>query len=150
MMTARLPIEPLVKRCPRSGTLVDKAANLSYNGLEVDKSIPLTLMPRRHSPGDELGQTACLYPFPVGSIFTIWWSGDTSPPAAPYQPHRIAVAQGGPDEEGETRHAGFDGHAGDDGLVYTFTLRTDIPWVRHDPERGETEQVLDEGGILAP
>ena len=34
----------------------------------------------------------------------------------------------------------------DDGLVYTFTLRTDIPWVRHDPETEETEQVLDEGG----
>ncbi len=34
----------------------------------------------------------------------------------------------------------------DDGLVYTFTLRTDIPWVRHDPETGETEQVLDGAG----
>jgi len=34
----------------------------------------------------------------------------------------------------------------DDGLVYTFTLRTDIPWVRHDPETGETEQVLDGEG----
>jgi oligopeptide transport system substrate-binding protein len=34
----------------------------------------------------------------------------------------------------------------DDGLVYTFTLRTDIPWVRHDPETGETEQVLDDRG----
>jgi ABC-type oligopeptide transport system substrate-binding subunit len=34
----------------------------------------------------------------------------------------------------------------DDGLVYTFKLRTDIPWVQHDPETGETEQVLDEGG----
>ena len=34
----------------------------------------------------------------------------------------------------------------DDGLIYTFTLRTDIPWVRHDPQTGETEQVLDEGG----
>ncbi|MFN2182469.1 MAG: peptide ABC transporter substrate-binding protein [Anaerolineae bacterium] len=34
----------------------------------------------------------------------------------------------------------------DDGLVYTFTLRTDIPWVRHDPETGKTEQVLDDGG----
>jgi oligopeptide transport system substrate-binding protein len=33
----------------------------------------------------------------------------------------------------------------DDGLVYTFKLRTDIPWVRHDPETGETEQVLDAG-----
>ena len=34
----------------------------------------------------------------------------------------------------------------DDGLVYTFTLRTDIPWVLHDPETGETEQVLDGEG----
>jgi oligopeptide transport system substrate-binding protein len=34
----------------------------------------------------------------------------------------------------------------EDGLVYTFELRTDIPWVRHGPETGETEQVLDEGG----
>jgi ABC-type oligopeptide transport system substrate-binding subunit len=34
----------------------------------------------------------------------------------------------------------------DDGLVYTFKLRTDIPWVRHNPQTGETAQVLDEGG----
>ena len=34
----------------------------------------------------------------------------------------------------------------EDGLVYTFTLRTDIPWVQHDPQTGETEQVLDNGG----
>ena len=34
----------------------------------------------------------------------------------------------------------------DDGLVYTFKLRTDIPWVHHDPDTGETEQVLDEAG----
>ncbi len=34
----------------------------------------------------------------------------------------------------------------DDGLVYTFKLRTDIPWVRHDPDTGETRQVLDEAG----
>jgi len=33
-----------------------------------------------------------------------------------------------------------------DGLVYTFTLRTDIPWVHHDPQTGETRQALDEGG----
>jgi oligopeptide transport system substrate-binding protein len=34
----------------------------------------------------------------------------------------------------------------DDGLVYTFKLRTDIPWVHHDPETGETNQVVDEEG----
>jgi len=34
----------------------------------------------------------------------------------------------------------------DDGLVYTFKLRTDIPWVQHDVETGETRQELDEGG----
>jgi oligopeptide transport system substrate-binding protein len=34
----------------------------------------------------------------------------------------------------------------DDGLAYTFKLRTDIPWVRHDAETGETRQVLDSAG----
>ncbi|MFN2186957.1 MAG: hypothetical protein ACK2UU_23500, partial [Anaerolineae bacterium] len=34
----------------------------------------------------------------------------------------------------------------EDGLAYTFTLRTDIPWIQHDPETGETRQVLDERG----
>ena len=26
----------------------------------------------------------------------------------------------------------------DDGLIYTFNLRTDIPWVKHNPVTGET------------
>lgn len=30
-----------------------------------------------------------------------------------------------------------------DGLVYTFTLRTDIPWVKHDQMTGLTTQVVD-------
>jgi len=34
----------------------------------------------------------------------------------------------------------------EDGLAYTFKLRTDIPWVQHDPETGETRQVLDNDG----
>ncbi|MGD8473095.1 MAG: hypothetical protein PVH59_03165 [Anaerolineae bacterium] len=34
----------------------------------------------------------------------------------------------------------------EDGLAYTFTLRTDIPWVQHDAETGETRQILDERG----
>lgn len=36
--------------------------------------------------------------------------------------------------------------ASDDGLTYTFTIRTDIPWVYHNPATGETTQVLDEEG----
>ncbi|MCA9977629.1 MAG: hypothetical protein KC413_17840, partial [Anaerolineales bacterium] len=36
----------------------------------------------------------------------------------------------------------------DDGLVYTFHLRTDIPWVRHNPVTGETIQEVDEEGNL--
>jgi oligopeptide transport system substrate-binding protein len=42
--------------------------------------------------------------------------------------------------------AATDWQSSKDGLLYTFTLRTDIPWVRHDPETGETAQVLDENG----
>lgn len=34
----------------------------------------------------------------------------------------------------------------DDGLVYTFTLRTDIPWVNHNPETGEVKQEVNADG----
>ena len=34
----------------------------------------------------------------------------------------------------------------DDGLVYTFNLRTDIPWVKHNPVTGETTQEVDDDG----
>jgi len=34
----------------------------------------------------------------------------------------------------------------DDGLVYTFTLRTDIPWVKYNPETGEVKQEVDADG----
>ncbi len=39
-----------------------------------------------------------------------------------------------------------DWDVSDDGLVYTFHLRTDIPWVHHDPNTGETVQVTDGDG----
>ncbi len=34
----------------------------------------------------------------------------------------------------------------DDGLTYTFHLRTDIPWVKHNPVTGETTQEVDDEG----
>lgn len=34
----------------------------------------------------------------------------------------------------------------DDGMTYTFTIRTDIPWVKYDPETGEVTQEVDENG----
>ena len=34
----------------------------------------------------------------------------------------------------------------DDGLTYTFHLRTDIPWVKHNPVTGETIQEVDDEG----
>jgi oligopeptide transport system substrate-binding protein len=34
----------------------------------------------------------------------------------------------------------------DDGLVYSFDIRTDIPWVHHNPVTGETIQEVDENG----
>jgi oligopeptide transport system substrate-binding protein len=34
----------------------------------------------------------------------------------------------------------------EDGLLYTFHLRTDIPWVYHNPVTGETTQEVDEEG----
>jgi oligopeptide transport system substrate-binding protein len=34
----------------------------------------------------------------------------------------------------------------DDGLTYTFTIRTDIPWVKYNPVTGETTQEVDEEG----
>ena len=42
--------------------------------------------------------------------------------------------------------AATDWAISDDGLVYTFNLRTDIPWVYHNPVTGETTQVIDEEG----
>lgn len=33
-----------------------------------------------------------------------------------------------------------------DGLTYTFNLRTDIPWVKHNPVTGETTQEVDDEG----
>lgn len=35
---------------------------------------------------------------------------------------------------------------GDDGLIYMFHLRDDIPWVYHDPITGETHPVTDQNG----
>jgi len=34
----------------------------------------------------------------------------------------------------------------EDGLTYTFTIRTDIPWVKHNPETGEVKQEVDADG----
>ncbi|MGD8634648.1 MAG: ABC transporter substrate-binding protein, partial [Anaerolineales bacterium] len=34
----------------------------------------------------------------------------------------------------------------EDGLTYTFTIRTDIPWVNYNPVTGETSQEIDEEG----
>ena len=34
----------------------------------------------------------------------------------------------------------------EDGLVYTFNLRNDIPWVKHNPETGEVLQEVDADG----
>ncbi len=34
----------------------------------------------------------------------------------------------------------------DDGTVYTFDIRDDVPWVRYNADTGEVEQVLDEDG----
>jgi oligopeptide transport system substrate-binding protein len=34
-----------------------------------------------------------------------------------------------------------------DGLVYTFHIRTDIPWVRYDPRSGNVVQEIDDQGI---
>ncbi len=34
----------------------------------------------------------------------------------------------------------------DDGLTYTFHLRGDIPWVKHNPETGEVKQEVDADG----
>jgi oligopeptide transport system substrate-binding protein len=34
----------------------------------------------------------------------------------------------------------------EDGLVYTFSIRNDIPWVYHNPASGETTQEVDEEG----
>lgn len=39
-----------------------------------------------------------------------------------------------------------DWSVSDDGLVWTFNLRDDIPWVHYDPQSGETAQVTDADG----
>ncbi|MGA9531724.1 MAG: peptide ABC transporter substrate-binding protein [Anaerolineales bacterium] len=45
-----------------------------------------------------------------------------------------------------TPEAATDWTISDDGLTYTFTIRTDIPWVNHNPVTGETTQVTDADG----
>ena len=49
--------------------------------------------------------------------------------------------------------AATDWEISEDGLTYTFNLRTDIPWVYHNPVTGETTQanrpILDEEGNVA-
>lgn len=42
--------------------------------------------------------------------------------------------------------AATDWTISEDGLTYTFTIRTDIPWVRYNPATGEITQVVDEDG----
>lgn len=42
--------------------------------------------------------------------------------------------------------AATDWAISEDGLEYTFTIRTDIPWVKHNPVTGETTQEVDEEG----
>lgn len=44
--------------------------------------------------------------------------------------------------------AATDWTVSDDGLVYTFNIRTDIPWVYHNPVTGETTQEVDDEGNL--
>jgi ABC-type transport system substrate-binding protein len=51
-----------------------------------------------------------------------------------------------PETLGLVPEAATSWEVSDDGLVHTFKLRTDIPWVQHDPETGETEQVVDDVG----
>ena len=49
--------------------------------------------------------------------------------------------------------AATDWTVSDDGLVYTFNIRTDIPWVTHNPVTGETIQEVefdDEGNEVGP
>lgn len=42
--------------------------------------------------------------------------------------------------------AASDWTVSDDGLVYTFNIRPDIPWVRYNPVTGETAQDIDDEG----
>jgi oligopeptide transport system substrate-binding protein len=43
-------------------------------------------------------------------------------------------------------HLATDWEVSEDGTVYTFNMRQDIPWVHYDPISGETTQVADEEG----
>ncbi len=42
--------------------------------------------------------------------------------------------------------AATDWSVSEDGLTTTFTIRTDIPWVKHNPETGEVKQEVDADG----
>ena len=39
-----------------------------------------------------------------------------------------------------------DWSVADDGLTWTFNIRTDVPWVKYNADSGEVEQVTDESG----
>jgi len=51
------------------------------------------------------------------------------------------------DETGEViPELATDWSSNEEGTVWTFNMRDDVPWVRHDPATGETEVITDEDG----
>jgi oligopeptide transport system substrate-binding protein len=51
-----------------------------------------------------------------------------------------------PDSGEVVPYLATDWEVSEDGLVYTFNLRDDVPWVKYDPATGEWAQELDEEG----
>ncbi len=58
----------------------------------------------------------------------------------------VALANYDLDTNEVVPEAATDWTISDDGLVYTFNLRTDIPWVKHNPVTLETTQEVDDEG----
>jgi oligopeptide transport system substrate-binding protein len=58
----------------------------------------------------------------------------------------IGLTQFDPDTNDVLPSLATDWSASDDGLVWTFNLRNDVPWVRYDLSNDTVEQVLDDEG----
>ncbi len=58
----------------------------------------------------------------------------------------VGLTRLNPEDSSAEASLATDWSVSEDGLTWTFNLRTDIPWVKYNADTGEVEQVTDESG----